>query len=127
MSLQFCLYPDHEGVKTNTLPKGELVMMKVSPSNTLFKFPGTMKYTDSAQNKIEKDTQICVENSKNLLFQTLKSLNDILLGKLCQDQYDCTTQSDLNNFKNEDEAIKLSMEGKVINSASLKDGNLKKK
>ena len=124
ISLEFCNYPDHEGIKTNTLPAGELVMVQISPANSVFNFPGKMSYTDSEKNKIERDTKICVENSKNLLFQTLKSLNDIILGKLCKEIYDCTTESDLNDFKKSDEIIKLTMEGKVIHSASLKDGNL---
>lgn len=125
MSFKLSFYPDHESLKTDNLPEGELIMMQVSPESSLFNFPGTLKYTDNADNKIEKDSNICLENNKKLHFQTLKSLVNILMNKLCKEPFDCLTKDDLKEFDDNNTAIELNMTGKVVHSASLKDGNLK--
>jgi hypothetical protein len=122
LAIELNYFPSHEAVRTDHLPLGELVMMEVDPSSPLFKFPGTLTFETVSNIKIVKELAVCLDNSKNLEFQVLKSVYEFFMAKLCEEPTDCTTKDDLNEFKDEDQVLELHMIGKVIRNASLKDG-----
>lgn len=121
LSLKLSLYPGHEFISTNDLPLGELIMIQISPKIDVFNFPGSVTLNGKSS-KIVKDMSICIDNSTDLLFQATKSLTQSLLSMLCKDYTQCSQKDQLNDFKDKDELLVLHMQGKVIQSASLKDG-----
>jgi hypothetical protein len=90
----------------------------------MFKFPGTLSIKNKGDDKFQKSLSVCLDNSKNLKFQVLKSVRDILMTKLCQEPTDCSTKDDLNDFNGSDQVLELHMIGKVIRNEALKDGRL---
>ena len=97
-------------------------MMEVDPSNDIFKFPGTLSITSQEGNKYEKKLSVCLDNSKSLQFQVMRTIHDMLKAKLCKEPTSCSTKDDLNDFKKDDQVLELHMVGKVIRNAALKDG-----
>jgi hypothetical protein len=116
------MFPGHESLSFDDLPKGHLIMIPVPVDSESISFVGNMKYSDSKGADAERNATVCVKNSKNKKFLTLKLFNELLMSKLCEEPTSCSMVDDLKSFKEDEVVLEVDVEGKIINNASLKDG-----
>jgi hypothetical protein len=112
--MKMSYYPEHEYLLISDSPKFKDIIFEIPTSSPLLKLPSKIEIKDTQNKILKKDLSICVDNSKNLHFQAMRSLTQLLKTKLCKDPMNCDGEEDLKTFDDNDIALKININGKTF-------------
>jgi hypothetical protein len=120
--LKMSHFPNHEFLEINSAKNFKRNVVEIDPTSPLIRFPSHVEMKNTVHQKISKDMSICLDNSANLHFQTIKSMEQLLRSLLCRDPNDCDGEEDLNIFDDNETAVMVTINGKMYNSDSKGNG-----
>ena len=117
-AMRICYYPNFESLQINYQVMSDQMMIEVPVQNSQFEYQGQLNVKDQQGHMVQKDLSVCIQNSKNLLFQTTKGIYQLIMNKLCAEPLNCVSLNDLKTFDDKEIAFEIFAKASFLNFES---------